>query len=113
MMKNPLTYEIMTPQSVGVPDSKLVLGKHSGRAALNLHCQRLGYNFDRRQLDVVYRRFVELADRIKIVDESNVLVLIHQAHPEAERNFSAIIATPANIATVSSTQQEQNFAAQA
>jgi len=45
--KNPLTYEIMTPQSVGVPDSKLVLGKHSGRHALNIRCEQLGYQFDR------------------------------------------------------------------
>src|SRR5271168_5182100 len=65
MLKNPLTYEIMTPNSVGVPDSTLVLGKHSGRHALGLRCEQLGYRFDRRELDDVYRRFVELADRIK------------------------------------------------
>ena len=40
MLKNPLTYEIMTPQSVGVPDSKLVLGKHSGRHALSIRCEQ-------------------------------------------------------------------------
>src|SRR5207245_2950731 len=64
MLKNPLTYEIMTPQSVGVPDSRLVLGKHSGRHALGLRCEQLGYQFDRRELDEVYRRFVILADKI-------------------------------------------------
>ena len=48
VLKNPLTYEIMTPQSVGVPDSKLVLGKHSGRHALSIRCEQLGYQFDRR-----------------------------------------------------------------
>jgi 2-isopropylmalate synthase len=53
MLKNPLTYEIMTPQSVGVPDSKLVLGKHSGRHALGLRCEQLGHQFDRHQLDEV------------------------------------------------------------
>ncbi len=113
MMKNPLTYEIMTPQSVGVPDSKLVLGKHSGRAALNLHCQRLGYQFDRRQLDEVYRRFVALADEIKIVEEHHVLQMIRDAHPELAPSFNHAIATPANIATVSSAQGSQNFAVQA
>ena len=61
MLKNPLTYEIMTPKSVGVPDSKLVLGKHSGRHALGLRCEQLGYQFDRRELDEVYRRFVVLS----------------------------------------------------
>ncbi len=113
MMKNPLTYEIMTPQSVGVPDSKLVLGKHSGRAALNLHCQRLGYQFDRRQLDEVYRRFVALADQIKMVEEHDVLQMIRDAHPELTPQFDSLISTPANIATVSSTQTGQGYGAQA
>ena len=46
-----VTYEIMTPHSVGVPDSKLVLGEHSGRHALGLRCEQLGFQFDRRRLD--------------------------------------------------------------
>jgi len=77
MLKNPLTYEIMTPQSVGVPDSRLVLGKHSGRHALALRCEQLGHKFERRELDEVYRRFVVLADRIKRVQDSHLLELIH------------------------------------
>jgi 2-isopropylmalate synthase len=76
MLKNPLTYEIMTPQSVGVPDSRLVLGKHSGRHALALRCEQLGHQFERRELDEVYRRFVVLADRIKKVQDSHLLELI-------------------------------------
>jgi len=76
MLKNPLTYEIMTPHSVGVPDSRLVLGKHSGRHALGLRCEQLGFQFDRRQLDDIYRRFVVLADKIKHVEEHHLLELI-------------------------------------
>src|SRR6202022_3693354 len=76
MLKNPLTYEIMTPQSVGVPDSRLVLGKHSGRHALGLRCEQLGFQFDRRELDEIYRRFMVLADRIKKVQDSHLLELI-------------------------------------
>ncbi len=76
MLKNPLTYEIMTPHSVGVPDSKLVLGKHSGRHALGLRCEQLGHEFDRRQLDEVYRRFIVLADQIKQVEDHHLLELI-------------------------------------
>ena len=76
MLKNPLTYEIMTPQSVGVPDSRLVLGKHSGRHALALRCEQLGHQFERRELDEVYRKFVVLADRIKKVQDSHLLELI-------------------------------------
>ena len=79
MLKNPLTYEIMTPQSVGVPDSTLVLGKHSGRHALGLRCEQLGCRFDRRELDEIYRRFVVLADKIKHVEEHHLLELIEQA----------------------------------
>src|SRR5437870_6970770 len=85
MLKNPLTYEIMTPQSVGVPDSRLVLGKHSGRHALGLRCEQLGYQFDRRELDEVYRRFVILADKIKHVADHHLLDLIREAHGTARR----------------------------
>jgi 2-isopropylmalate synthase len=80
MLKNPLTYEIMTPQSVGVPDSRLVLGKHSGRHALGIRCEQLGYQFDRRALDDIYRRFVRLADKIKKVDDHHLLELIRDTH---------------------------------
>ena len=80
MLKNPLTYEIMTPKSVGVPDSKLVLGKHSGRHALSMRCEQLGYQFDRRALDDIYRRFVRLADKIKHVDDHHLLELIRDTH---------------------------------
>src|SRR5579872_6707632 len=80
VLKNPLTYEIMTPQSVGVPDSKLVLGKHSGRHALGIRCEKLGYQFDRRALDDIYRRFVRLADKIKHVEDHHLLELIRDTH---------------------------------
>ncbi len=78
VIKNPLTYEIMTPQSVGVPDNKLVLGKHSGRHALALHCERLGYRFERRDLDKIYKRFVALADQIKKIEDRHLMEIIHQ-----------------------------------
>jgi len=83
VLKNPLTYEIMTPQSVGVPDSTLVLGKHSGRHALGIRCERLGYKFDRRELDEVYKGFVALADRIKQVEDHHLLQLIANVRAEA------------------------------
>jgi len=91
VLKNPLTYEIMTPQSVGVPDSTLVLGKHSGRHALSLRCEQLGYKFERRDLDEVYRRFVMLADRIKQVEDRHLLELIaaHSMASTAETKAQA------------------------
>jgi 2-isopropylmalate synthase len=85
MLKNPLTYEIMTPQSVGVPDSTLVLGKHSGRHALAIRCEQLGFQFDRRELDDIYKRFVALADRIKQVQDHHLLELIGNTKARAQR----------------------------
>ncbi|HWX41548.1 MAG TPA: 2-isopropylmalate synthase [Blastocatellia bacterium] len=78
VIKNRLTYEIMTPQSVGVPDSRLVLGKHSGRHALGLRCETLGYSFSRRELDGIYRRFIALADEIKVVRDDHLIEMIQQ-----------------------------------
>jgi len=76
VIKNRLTYEIMTPASVGVPDSRLVLGKHSGRHALARKCEELGYEFERRELDRVYRKFIALADEIKTVEDHHILEII-------------------------------------
>jgi 2-isopropylmalate synthase len=100
VLKNPLTYEIMTPQSVGVPDSKLVLGKHSGRHALSIRCEQLGYQFDRRALDDIYRRFIRLADKIKHVEDHHLLELIRDTHKpsgSATPLIEPIVATQAAV----------------
>ncbi|MGH9824700.1 MAG: 2-isopropylmalate synthase [Blastocatellia bacterium] len=76
VIKNRLTYEIMTPQSVGVPENRLVLGKHSGRHALALKCEELGYRLSRLEVDRLYRRFVSLADEIKVVSDERIIGLI-------------------------------------
>ncbi len=93
MLKNPLTYEIMTPQSVGVPDSRLVLGKHSGRHALSLRCEQLGYHFERRELDEVYRRFVVLSDKIKHVQDHHLLEMIREVRMASHRMPPAHVAS--------------------
>jgi 2-isopropylmalate synthase len=64
-LKERTTYEIMDPKSVGVPESRLVLGKHSGRHALAKRCEDLGINLTKEQLDAVYLRFTAMADRKK------------------------------------------------
>ena len=86
MLKNPLTYEIMTPQSVGVPATNLVLGKHSGRHALGKRCQQLGYELSRRDLDAIYRRFVALADRVKTVEDRHLRQMIAEEFPTGAGN---------------------------
>jgi 2-isopropylmalate synthase len=69
-LKERTTYEIIDPKTVGVPESRLVLGKHSGRHALKARCDELGVSLDREQLDELYRQFSVLADNKKgILDE--------------------------------------------
>jgi 2-isopropylmalate synthase len=62
MLKDRRTYEIMRPEDVGVPQATLVLGKHSGRHAVQRRCEQLGISLERRDLDAVYRAVIELAD---------------------------------------------------
>jgi 2-isopropylmalate synthase len=76
MMINPLTYEIMTPESVGVAKSSLVLGKHSGRRALDQRYVELGHPLTRAELDAVYHRFTELADRKKTIYDQDLIGLL-------------------------------------
>jgi 2-isopropylmalate synthase len=76
VISNPLCYEIMTPESVGVPANELVLGKHSGRHALALRYQELGYALERHELDAVYHRFTDLADRKKRIYDQDLISLV-------------------------------------
>ena len=79
VINNPLCYEIMTPESVGVPANSLVLGKHSGRHALSLRYMELGYEVKASELDAAYARFTELADRKKRVYDQDLISLINTA----------------------------------
>jgi 2-isopropylmalate synthase len=75
-LKNPATYEIVSPASVGVPEGRLVLGKHSGRHALKDRAQTLGHELSKEELDEVYARFTHLADNKKGVRNDEILALI-------------------------------------
>ena len=77
-LKERTTYEIIDPHSVGVPESKLVLGKHSGRHALNKRAQDLGFQLAKPELDALYQRFTAVADRKKGVTNDEILGLIHE-----------------------------------
>src|SRR6185437_15591513 len=81
VLSNPLTYEIMTPASVGVDHTNLVLGKHSGRRALADRFERLGHTLTHQQLDEVYHRFTELADRKKNIYDQDLLGLLTHEKP--------------------------------
>jgi 2-isopropylmalate synthase len=77
-LKERTTYEIIEPRSVGVPESKLVLGKHSGRHALNKRAEDLGFNLTKSELEMLYNRFTTLADRKKGVRNEEIIALIHE-----------------------------------
>ncbi len=85
MLKHQATYEIMLPESVGVTQTSLVLGKHSGRAALAARLSELGYSFDNAALDRIFIRFKALADRRKAVADADIEALVHDdAKPQDE-----------------------------
>ena len=79
VLANPLTYEIMTPASVGVTANSIVLGKHSGRRALQHRLQELGHARSGAELDTVYHRFTQLADRKKLIYDQDLVALLHEA----------------------------------
>ena len=76
VLSNPLCYEIMTPESVGLPSNRIVLGKHSGRHALSRRYEELGYPVIGAELDSVYKRFTELADKKKNIYDRDLISLL-------------------------------------
>jgi 2-isopropylmalate synthase len=79
ILKNPLTYEIIRPEAVGVPARRLVLGKHSGRNALRTRIEELGYALTDEELKQCYRAAMALADAAKEVTDRDLLTFAHQA----------------------------------
>ena len=83
-LKERTTYEIIDPHSVGVPESKLILGKHSGRHALTKRCEDLGFDLSREQLDTVYHRFTTMADRKKGMRNDEISALAREVLEESK-----------------------------
>ncbi len=77
VLKKSITYEIMTPQAVGLPTNNLVMGKHSGRHALDKRYKELGYELSKSELDKAYLLFTKLADRKKQIFDEDLLVIVH------------------------------------
>jgi 2-isopropylmalate synthase len=78
IIKNPLTYEIISPQAVGVPSRSLVLGKHSGRNALRMSLRDLGYDPSDADLAECYRQVTALADKSKQVRQRDLVAIAHK-----------------------------------
>ncbi|MCH8077626.1 MAG: 2-isopropylmalate synthase, partial [SAR324 cluster bacterium] len=87
MLKNPLTYEIMTPESVGIKASNLVLGKHSGRHALAARIRELGYEVSGSELNRVFGEFKRLADLKKTVYDEDIEALVTQSDTTGQSRY--------------------------
>ena len=81
MLKDRRTYEIMRPEDVGAT-TKLVLGKHSGRHAVQSRCEELGYRLSRHELDRIYQGMIRLADQQKAVGEGDLIAVIDRVRAE-------------------------------
>ena len=88
MLKHEATYEIMRPETVGAAMTTLVLGKHSGRAALGARLGELGYPVEGAALDRVFARFKEIADRRKQVTDADLEVLVRDDAPQLTETFT-------------------------
>jgi 2-isopropylmalate synthase len=74
-LKDALTYEIINPEEVGADSSKIVLTARSGRSALAYRFQKLGFQFNRNDVDVLYNEFLEVADSKKEVEDKDLTVM--------------------------------------
>jgi 2-isopropylmalate synthase len=90
MLQNQQTYEIMTPETVGVPKSKLVLGKHSGRHAFRARLEKMGYELTEQECDEAFRHFKDLADRKKTITDADLQALVTEEIASPEEIFSLI-----------------------
>ena len=88
-LKERTTYEIIDPKTVGVPESKLVLGKHSGRHALHKRCHDMGFELDKQQLDTLYQRFTALADRTKGLLDEEIIALVEEVQQMKAQQVAA------------------------
>ena len=87
VLQNGLTYEIIRPESVGIPRSTLVLGKHSGRHALERRYRELGYDLSEAQVGELYQAFTALADRKREILDEDLLALLHGSFHDSPEEY--------------------------
>lgn len=88
MLKEKTTYEIMSPETIGLKESKLVLGKHSGRHAFREKLIDLGYTLDEERLNLAFAKFKELADKKKDVSDGDLLAIVEERLIDTPEFFS-------------------------
>jgi 2-isopropylmalate synthase len=87
ILKNQMTYEIMRPETIGLSRSNLVLGKHSGRHALKVHLEEMGYDMSPTELDRTFERFKELADKKKNITDADLEALLIDQVDQSQEIF--------------------------
>jgi 2-isopropylmalate synthase len=88
VLKNPMTYEIMKPETIGLNTNKMVLGKHSGRHALRTHLKDMGYDLSEEELGLFFTKFKELADKKKHVVDEDLEVLVAEGFLQTQDVFA-------------------------
>ncbi|MBL8171186.1 MAG: 2-isopropylmalate synthase [Acidobacteria bacterium] len=116
VLKNRLTYEIMTPESIGVKTNNIVLGKHSGRHALKAKYEEMGYQLARPELDKAYKLFTKLADQKKEIFEEDLMAILQDGIAQIPERYklralqatagTATLAT--SLITLQDTKTEEN-----
>jgi 2-isopropylmalate synthase len=88
MLKNPMTYEIMKPETIGLTSNRLVMGKHSGKHALLSHLKNMGFDLSDEELRIVFKKFKGLADKKKYVLDEDLEALVNQEVLRTSDNFA-------------------------
>jgi 2-isopropylmalate synthase len=78
VLQHTMTYEIMSPEDIGLNGNRLVLGKHSGRHAIDARCRQMGFRLQPSELDRVYQSVKKLADRYKEIREEALREIVHR-----------------------------------
>jgi 2-isopropylmalate synthase len=87
LLKERKTYEIMTPESIGLSSSRMVLGRHTGRHGFADRCKKLGYKLSKDELEQAYQKFLQVADKKKEVFDEDVVAIIDDEVRVVEHTF--------------------------
>jgi 2-isopropylmalate synthase len=88
VLKERKTYEIMTPETIGLAGSRMVLGRHTGRHGFTDHCKKLGYKLSKDEIEQAYQRFLQVADKKKEVFDEDLVAIIDDEVRSVEHTFT-------------------------
>jgi 2-isopropylmalate synthase len=87
VLKEPTTYEIMTPESIGLSGSRMVLGRHTGRHGFTDRCKQLGYKLSKDEIEKAYQRFIEVADKKKEIFDEDIAAIVDDEVRIVEKTY--------------------------